>query len=66
CHYRSGNYKALRRFKLLKRVLEELGVEGERVRLEWISGSEGKKFADIITEMDAKVREIGPNPMKGV
>jgi F420-non-reducing hydrogenase iron-sulfur subunit len=56
----------LRRFKLLKRVLEELGVEGDRVRLEWISGSEGKKFADIITEMDVKVREIGPNPMKGV
>jgi F420-non-reducing hydrogenase iron-sulfur subunit len=66
CHYRSGNYKALRRFKLLKRVLEELGVEGDRVRLEWISGSEGKKFADTITEMDVKVREIGPNPMKGV
>jgi F420-non-reducing hydrogenase iron-sulfur subunit len=56
----------LRRFKLLKRVLEDLGVEGDRVRLEWISGSEGKKFADVITEMDAKVRELGPNPLKGV
>ena len=51
---------------MLKRVLEELGVDGERVRLEWISGSEGKKFADVITEMDGKVRELGPNPMKEV
>jgi len=50
----------------LKRVLEDLGVESERVRLEWISGSEGKKFADVITEMDAKIRELGPNPLKGV
>ena len=50
----------------MKRVLEDLGVEGDRVRLEWISGSEGKKFADLITEMDAKVRELGPNPLKGV
>ncbi|MCX8041882.1 MAG: hydrogenase iron-sulfur subunit [Thermodesulfobacteriaceae bacterium] len=64
CHYRSGNYKALRRFKLLKRVLEELGIEEERIRLEWISGSEAKKFADVITELDAKIRELGPNPIK--
>ncbi|MCS7278994.1 MAG: hydrogenase iron-sulfur subunit [Thermodesulfobacteriaceae bacterium] len=64
CHYRSGNYKALRRFKLLKRVLEELGIEEERIRLEWISGSEAKKFAEVITELDAKIRELGPNPIK--
>jgi len=43
-----------------------LGIEEERVRLEWISGSEGKKFADVITEMDAKIRQIGPNPLKEV
>lgn len=50
----------------MKRILEDLGIEGDRVRLEWISGSEGKKFSEVITEMDAKVRELGPNPLKGV
>ncbi len=64
CHYQSGNEKALRRFKLLKRVLEELGVEPERVKLEWISGSEGPKFAEEMRKMDAKLRELGPNPLK--
>ena len=66
CHYKSGNYKALRRFKLLKRVLEELGIEGERIRLEWISGSEGKKFADVMQEFDATISKLGPNPLKEV
>jgi len=45
-------------------MLKELGIEEERVRLEWISGSEGKKFAEVITEMDEKIRQLGPNPLK--
>ncbi|MCX7725198.1 MAG: hydrogenase iron-sulfur subunit [Thermodesulfovibrio sp.] len=65
CHYKEGNYKAIRRFKLLKRVLTELGVDPDRVQLEWISGSEGKKFAESMTAFDARIRELGPNPMKG-
>ncbi len=60
CHYKEGNYKALRRFKLLRKLLTELGVEPERVRLEWISGSEGLKFAEVMTEFDRKIRELGP------
>ncbi len=65
CHYKEGNYKAIRRFKLLKRALTDLGVDPDRVQLEWISGSEGKKFAEAMTAFDAKIRELGPNPMKG-
>ncbi|MFQ3574717.1 MAG: hydrogenase iron-sulfur subunit [Thermodesulfovibrionales bacterium] len=65
CHYRSGNYKAIKRFNLLKRVLVELGLEEERVKLAWISGSEGKEFAEHMTAFDAKIRELGPNPLKG-
>lgn len=64
CHYKEGNYKAIRRFNLLKRMLTEMGIEPERVRLEWISGSEGKRFAEVMTEFDKKIRELGPNPLR--
>jgi F420-non-reducing hydrogenase iron-sulfur subunit len=41
CHYKEGNYKALRRFHLLRRVLNQLGIEGERLRIDWVSAKEG-------------------------
>ena len=63
-HYKNGNYKALRRFKMLHKVLTELGIEPERVRLEWIGGSEGIKFAEVMTEFDATIRKLGPNPLR--
>jgi len=65
CHYISGNFKALRRIKLLKKVLEQFGIEPERVRLEWISASEGDKFATVVKEMVDQIKKIGPNPLKG-
>ena len=64
CHYKEGNYKALRRFEWLRKVVEELGIEPERVRLEWIAGSEGLKFAEVMKEFDATIRKLGPNPLK--
>ena len=64
CHYKNGNYKALRRFKMLHKVLTELGIEPERVRLEWIGGSEGVKFAEVMREFDATIRKLGPNPLQ--
>ena len=64
CHYKNGNYKALRRFKMLHKVLTELGIEPERVRLEWIGGSEGVKFAEVMREFDATIRKLGPNPLR--
>ncbi len=60
CHYQSGNYKALRRFRLLKRMLLALGLEEERVRLEWISAAEADKLRDVINEMVAQVKALGP------
>jgi F420-non-reducing hydrogenase iron-sulfur subunit len=60
CHYKEGNYKAARRFKLIQKMLVEMGIEPERVRLEWISGSEGLRFAEVMREFDAKIRELGP------
>ena len=59
CHYAEGNYKALRRMTLLKRVLTQLGIEEERFRLDWVSASEGDRFSHIVNEMTDKVRELG-------
>ena len=60
CHYVEGNYKALRRFLLLKKMLAQMGVEEERVRMEWVSASEGERFATIVGEMTEQVRKLGP------
>jgi len=62
CHYLSGNFKALRRITLLKKVLEEFGIESERLRLEWISASEGDKFAAVVRDMVEEIKKLGPNP----
>ncbi len=61
CHYSEGNYKAMRRYPLLKRLLADYGIEDERVRLEWVSASEGKRFADIVNNMTERVRALGPS-----
>lgn len=66
CHYQSGNYKARRRVAILQSILQQMGFEPERVWLRWISASEGRYFADTVTEMVAKLKELGPNPLKGV
>jgi len=60
CHYISGNYKALRRVVLLKKLLSQLGINQERLRLEWISASEGKKFAAVVNEFIQKIESLGP------
>jgi F420-non-reducing hydrogenase iron-sulfur subunit len=68
CHYQEGNYKALRRVTLLKRVLESMGIEKERLRLEWIAASEGEKLQKVANDMTEKLRKLGPlrlEPMKG-
>jgi F420-non-reducing hydrogenase iron-sulfur subunit len=63
CHYQSGNYKTNRRIKLLQKLLEELGIDPRRVRFEYVSASEGQKFATIVTEFVAEIRKLGPNPL---
>lgn len=64
CHYISGNFKALRRIILLKKVLQDFGIEPKRVRLEWISASEGDKFAAVVRDMVEEIKKLGPNPLK--
>jgi F420-non-reducing hydrogenase iron-sulfur subunit len=60
CHYVEGNIKALRRFKLLKRVLRQFGIEDERVQLVWASASEGNVFAEAVNRMTEQLRPLGP------
>jgi F420-non-reducing hydrogenase iron-sulfur subunit len=64
CHYISGNFKALRRITLLKNALKAFGIEPERLRLEWISASEGDKFATVVRDMVEEIKNLGPNPVK--
>jgi len=63
CHYREGNYYARRRFALLKKTFETLGLEPDRLMLAWISATEGQRFAEVTNEFAKKVKQMGPNPM---
>ncbi|MCR4394010.1 MAG: hydrogenase iron-sulfur subunit [Dehalococcoidales bacterium] len=66
CHYQEGNYKTLRRIPLLKKLLSQMGIEPERVRLDWVSASEGERFARIVNEITESVRSLGPLKLKSV
>lgn len=60
CHYSEGNGKTARRVPLLKKMLAQFGIEEERVRLEWVSASEGDRFASIVNEMTEQIKALGP------
>jgi F420-non-reducing hydrogenase iron-sulfur subunit len=60
CHYSEGNYKTRRRVELLRAVLRDMGIEQERLRLEWISASEGEAVQRVCNEMTAELRRLGP------
>lgn len=62
CHYINGNYKALRRIKLLKEMLPVFGIEPERLRLTWIGASDGIRFAEVMTALVDQVKAMGPGP----
>ena len=64
CHYVSGNYKARRRMVILKEILKDLGLDPDRLKVEWIAASEGPRFAEVVKEFDERLKAMGPNPMK--
>jgi F420-non-reducing hydrogenase iron-sulfur subunit len=64
CHYQEGNYFTRRRFVMLKKVVENLGLESDRLRLSWVSASEGQKYAKVATEFTKKIKELGENSAK--
>ena len=65
CHYSEGNYKAGRRIPMLKMLLEQFGIEPERLRLEWVSASEGDRFGAIVGEMTEQLKGLGPPSRNG-
>ncbi len=65
CHYIKGNYYAQQRMKVVKKILAKCGLEPERLRLGWVSASEGERFAKLMTEFTARIIELGPSPVSG-
>lgn len=63
CHYMFGNYKQVEQFDKLKAMVKLLGLEPERIALEWISAAEGPRFAKVINEFVEQVRKLGPSPL---
>ena len=59
CHYTEGNYHTRRRFALLREFLDYLGIAKERLRVEWVSASEGQKFADLLSDFTAELARLG-------
>lgn len=62
CHYLEGNLRAEKRADAINLLLEDFGLEEERFRLEWVSASEGPKFAQVMQEMVDIIKELGPSP----
>jgi len=60
CHYHEGNYKCLRRYHLLQKYMQQMGIHKDRLRLAWISASEGKQFAELADEMTETIKNLGP------
>jgi F420-non-reducing hydrogenase iron-sulfur subunit len=60
CHYQEGNHRAMSRYALLRQTLPALGIDPARFRLEWVSASEGQRFADVVNGFFAELRELGP------
>jgi F420-non-reducing hydrogenase iron-sulfur subunit len=64
CHYVNGNDKTKIKYKYLENVARELGIEKERLQLNWISASEGERFANFIRDVTEQIKKIGPSPLK--
>jgi F420-non-reducing hydrogenase iron-sulfur subunit len=60
CHYHEGNYKCLRRFHMLQKMLPQFGIDSARSRLEWVSASEGADFAKLADQFTEQIRKLGP------
>jgi F420-non-reducing hydrogenase iron-sulfur subunit len=60
CHYQEGNYKTIRRIPFLKRLIAQFGIDPRRLRLEWVSASEGDRFAHVVNTFTEEIRSLGP------
>ena len=60
CHYVSGNHRTAKRIPVLRRILEYIGIEPERLRLDWVSSAEALKFQQVVNEFTETIKELGP------
>jgi F420-non-reducing hydrogenase iron-sulfur subunit len=65
CHYQEGNYIAQRRYSVMHRLLEFTGIESDRLMVDWVSASEGKRFAEVVSGFTERVRGLGPMKLNG-
>ena len=63
CHYMTGNHRTARRIPLTAKVLEKVGIDPRRVKLDWVSAAEGDKYQQVITDFVEEVKGLGPNPL---
>lgn len=63
CHYDKGNFFTRRRYAILKKVLETLRLDPDRLQLSWISAAEGNRYADVVNDFTEKIKQLGPNPL---
>ena len=66
CHYLEGNYKAAKRMFLLKSVLKDLGIEDKRLRMTFVSASEGAKWGKVVEDVVKTINTLGPSPIKAL
>jgi coenzyme F420-reducing hydrogenase delta subunit len=64
CYFNNGNFRASKRVQQVQKILDTIGIGGERAQMYNLSSSEGPRFAEYAVEMDAKIKELGPNPIK--
>ena len=64
CHYINGNYYTQKRFNMAKKLVELAGLEPDRLELQWVSASEGEEYSQVITDFTAKIKKLGPTPVK--
>jgi len=65
CHYRTGNIKAMRRFRILQKMLGQFGIDAARLRLDWVAAGEGERFQKVASEMADTVKALGPLVLAG-
>ena len=65
CHYVTGNWQTEKRVPVLKKALDALGIDHRRVRLEWVSASEGARFVEVVKDFVEEIKILGPSPLKG-
>jgi len=65
CHYQQGNYYAQRRYTIMHKLLDFTGIESDRLFVDWVSASEGKRFANIVTTFTNQVKKMGPIQLNG-